>query len=284
VKTLFLLFLAAPAAHADDSVVRVGRGELGGLLWLAGGDACSGGAAVWSRQCQAIRAARTARIAAKTFVIHGDTGALTDGVVRGCLACAEPLHGRFVVTRGDVAKAAAGVQGPELGRIAAPAPDVRVDIYFRVTTPDAWSQGGARGLFVEPVGWRVYDCKGDVLGASPATPQADHDDRTGCAEVRAAAPPPAETELPAQPTAEQIKAAMDAVAPAVTTCFDRYGVPGTAEVALEVNGDGAVGFAGVHGTFADTPTGACITAAVHKARFPRFARAPLRFHYPFVLR
>jgi hypothetical protein len=77
---------------------------------------------------------------------------------------------------------------------------------------------------------------------------------------------------------------MDAIAPQVAVCFDRYGVPGTADVSLEVDADGEVAFADVRGDFADTPTAACVAAAVKIARFPRFARAPMRMHYPFVLR
>jgi hypothetical protein len=49
-------------------------------------------------------------------------------------------------------------------------------------------------------------------------------------------------------------------------------------------GCGRVASARVKGTFAGTPTGACIRAAVKQARFPRFSGPAMKIVYPFVLR
>jgi len=38
------------------------------------------------------------------------------------------------------------------------------------------------------------------------------------------------------------------------------------------------------GELSNTPTGACVAAAVREARWPRFRQAPMRLHYPFLLR
>ena len=99
-----------------------------------------------------------------------------------------------------------------------------------------------------------------------------------------AAPVAAVSPLPAQPAPVDLKAAMDAVAPDVESCFDRYGVPGTADVFVEIGAEGDVTYAETRGAYLDSPTGACVTSAVMKARFPRYARTPVRIHYPFLLR
>src|SRR5262249_40308157 len=178
------------------------------------------------------------------------------------LACVEPVAGMFVTTRGSVTPGTAGVVGPELERRKVPLPaGARVDIRFTLERAETWTQGGARGLLVDATGWS--------LEREPGPPAAP------------AAPAPG---LPAQPPPEQTRAARDAAAPEVAACYDRYGVAGTADVALEIDGDGTVAYAGVRGGFADTPTGACVAAAVKKARLPRFGRAPMKLTVPFLLR
>jgi hypothetical protein len=284
---------AGGLAAADENVVRVGRADLGGLVWLASGSC--GADPLWSRQCRALRVARTAALRGKTLVARGDAGALAQAggavVVRGCLACAAPIAGAFVATRGGIELAGDAddvtVIGPELGRVRRVEPlpvGARVDLYFTLAGVETWTQGGARGLSVEPVGWRAYEpCRGETVAASPATPSDEHDDRSGCGPA-ARAEAPFGPDLPAQPSAELIKAAMDAVAPEVAACYERYGVAGTADVALEIDADGTVAYAGARGAFAGTPTGACLAAAVKNARFPRFERGPMKLHVPFVLR
>ena len=47
---------------------------------------------------------------------------------------------------------------------------------------------------------------------------------------------------------------------------------------------GMISAADVQGIFANTPTGACVLAAVRKVVFPPSSGEPLTITYPFVLR
>jgi len=296
-------FLLAIPASGAETAVRVQPADLPGILWATGASDCTG-SDLAVRQCRGIQAERARALGGKTFVAAGDAGALerieNGYVVRGCLRCdAAPA----IVTRGSVTVAGDTVVGPELFRGAGPVPPAaRVDLYFRLGPRldprlgsrldsrlgrvDRWTQDGKAGVFVDPVGYRVYDgCHGDLVAASPATQAADRDEvsAAACGEGAPATAVASEA-APIQPTAGDVKTAMDAVAPEVARCFDRYGVPGTADVFVEVGGDGDVIYSETRGTFFDTPTGTCVAAAVRQARFPRFLRAPMRLRYPFLLR
>ncbi len=77
---------------------------------------------------------------------------------------------------------------------------------------------------------------------------------------------------------------MDRLEPAMETCHDRYGVPGTAQVYVELAPTGRVKYVEVRGDFADTPSGECVAAAVRDAQFPQFRREAMQIHYSFSLR
>lgn len=62
-------------------------------------------------------------------------------------------------------------------------------------------------------------------------------------------------------------AGLNAVRPQVDGCYLKYRAPGNAMVKLRIALDGTVRSATVTGTFAGTPTGACVEAAVKTARF-----------------
>jgi hypothetical protein len=55
----------------------------------------------------------------------------------------------------------------------------------------------------------------------------------------------------------------------VQLCYDRYQVPGVAMVNIVIAKSGRVPMAKVTGTFAGTPSGACVERAVKSVRFPR---------------
>jgi hypothetical protein len=79
-----------------------------------------------------------------------------------------------------------------------------------------------------------------------------------------------------------VVAGFNAVKPKVEVCYDRYGVPGTAMVNVLIAKSGRVSSAVVTGTFAGTPSGACVERAVKTARFPR--SDGLSTFYPLRLR
>ena len=70
----------------------------------------------------------------------------------------------------------------------------------------------------------------------------------------------------------------------VSRCFDRFKVPGLANVQVRIGKNGRVSSTTIKGIFSGTPTGSCVSSAVRAARFPRFKGAPITFTYPFVLR
>ena len=82
----------------------------------------------------------------------------------------------------------------------------------------------------------------------------------------------------------QIQAGMQAVKPRVQRCFDRYKVPGMANVQIRIMPSGRVATARTVGMFTGTPSGNCVQAAVRAARFPSFDGAQVTITYPFVLR
>jgi len=87
--------------------------------------------------------------------------------------------------------------------------------------------------------------------------------------------------LAAQPTREQVVAAMDKVLPALTECVGTK--HGTANVSMTVRSTGSVSYALVGGTFAGTPEGSCIARVVKQAEFPAFSDPSIRVTYPFQL-
>jgi hypothetical protein len=82
------------------------------------------------------------------------------------------------------------------------------------------------------------------------------------------APPPASAGSPEPLSKAAVIAGMDAVKPAVMHCYDRFRVRGVVTVNVVIGRDGTVGRAATVGSFAGTPTGACVEAAVKAARFP----------------
>lgn len=275
----------AALALAVASALRIQPADLPGIFWSTGG-ACPDGPELAARQCRGIRSERARALAGQTFVVTARDGALersADGfTVRGCLDCAGATA---FVTGGGVTVTGDRVVGPVVYQGHGALPEAaRVDLFFRLDGAVAWTQEGHRGIAVALVGYRVYDaCGGQVVAASAATP-SDRSDLQGseaCASVPQAA---AADPTPVQPTPADIKTAMDAVAPDVDRCFDRYGVPGTADVFVEIGAGGAVTYAETRGAFSESPTGACVASAVSRARFPRYARTPVRIHYPFLLR
>jgi hypothetical protein len=103
----------------------------------------------------------------------------------------------------------------------------------------------------------------------------------GAATPAAAAPKPADGTLPAQPSRDQVVAAMNAVLPRLQECVgDKHG---QANVTITVRAAGFVSYAIVGGTFVGTPEGSCIARVVKEAQFPPFAEPFIRITYPYQL-
>ncbi len=168
---------------------------LGALFWsqLA---ACKADDDFTRRQCEGVREARRARVAATTFLVTSD-GAVEpepfnekamsiDVGVRACAACkGVELAGerRIIVGRGDLKVAGGRVRAASLhtgtrtfktraaGKewSATVAPRLRADFLVRIPPRlETWSEGGATGYRVEVIGFRVVDpCRGEVLWSNP---------------------------------------------------------------------------------------------------------------------
>ena len=100
--------------------------------------------------------------------------------------------------------------------------------------------------------------------------------------ARAARQPSAPAALPALEK-QHINAGVRGVRGQVRACFDRFRVPGTARLRLTIEPEGRMGRVEVGGTFAGTPTGACLERAFMQARFPRFGGRALTVVYPVIL-
>jgi hypothetical protein len=122
----------------------------------------------------------------------------------------------------------------------------------------------------EPPAERVVRVQVQMVPALPPVP-----------DLPAAAPPREEGPGLGPISKMAVVRGMNAVKPEVARCYSRYGIPGMAMVNVVIGRDGAVERAVVSGRFADTPTGACVEAAVKTATFPR--SDGLSTPYPFML-
>lgn len=197
------LMAVAQPARADQSfdeeakkaVAVVGPEGLGALFWSQLAQ-CKADDDFTRRQCEGVREARRARVAATTFLVSAD-GAVDpepfnekamsiDVGVRACAACkGVELAGerRYIVGRGEVKLVGGRVRAASLhtgtktfktraeGKewTATVAPRLRADFLVRIPPKlETWSEGGATGYRVEVIGYRVVDpCKGQVFWSSP---------------------------------------------------------------------------------------------------------------------
>jgi outer membrane biosynthesis protein TonB len=105
--------------------------------------------------------------------------------------------------------------------------------------------------------------------------------------------PSPESEAERKKKAEQAKRGLEradvtdglaAVADAVQRCAAVDGTRGTVTVKFVVGPDGQVRSSSATGDHARSKTGACVSSAVTRARFPRFEGDPVTINYPFSLR
>lgn len=301
-----------------------GRFALAALLWSEV-TACDGITnELEKRQCLGVRDARRAHNRAATFAVDGDAGAVELGKfddkrksmpfeIAPCLACAAPVDvdgdAYFVVGQGAVKVDGGKVVVAPLHKStrtfasqaeadtwkAEVAPRLRTQFVARLGKAKAWKSGGAQGMQLEVVAFRVYDpCTGEVLAAEPAVANLPAD-TSACPESAKPVEPqkpveevkpvePPKPKLPQKLSPFEINRAMAPVRPASQKCFQAYGVTGDASFAITINNEGAITDVKQTGDFVGTPTGDCIEQAVRAVTFPPMKNASMTFDYPVVLR
>jgi hypothetical protein len=95
----------------------------------------------------------------------------------------------------------------------------------------------------------------------------------------AAAAKPSKKEL----TPRDVRAGMDSVKKRAQACYDKLGVTGTVPIKAVVAPSGKISSVVAKGSFAGTPTGACVAAAVEHAGFPAWDGPPMTINYSFFL-
>ncbi len=255
--------------------------------------------------------------------VAGDYDAAKGGVpitVYGCVACGQAAdvagQRRFLTVKGDVKAEGDIIRGPVLHKAVRKfkseaeakrwkdvvVPRLRTQLVVKLPAkPVEWQAGAARGYAVEMEGFRVWDpCDGAMVCSDPPSDN-EKADRAACKggtasgtdiEGTGEAPAPKPVEKPAPPvderpeklSASQVKKAMGNAQAGVQACFQQFGVPGKADFAIEIGGDGKVRKVELRGPFKDTPTGECITSAVKTTEFPPFKAENMNINYPFILR
>ena len=94
-----------------------------------------------------------------------------------------------------------------------------------------------------------------------------------------AAAKPSKKEL----TSRDVRTGMDSVKKRAQACYDKLGVTGTVPIKAVVAPSGKVSSVVAKGSFAGTPTGACVAAAVKHAGFPAWDGPPMTINYSFFL-
>jgi hypothetical protein len=293
--------LAAPAAA-------ISRADLLGLAWASAAP-CTDGDDSEQRLCRAVRDRRMATLRAGTWLVDGDSGALTVGdwsaadklitvSVAGCMACVEPPGGLYVVSAataptftGAVAQGASvhtsSLTFPDAvgaKRFRARAAALRTQFVVKVAAAAGglWQQGDKRGLAVDILGMRVYDpCDGNIVVSSVPSSTGPSDPST-CPVIDkpTTRPDRPEKALPAALTSKDIRTALAPVEAAASECYDSYGVMGKLKLTYTVKGDGSVEAYEQQGDFTDTPTGTCIDKAAREVTFPKTKKRTFTFSYP----
>jgi hypothetical protein len=285
---------------------------------------CGEGSSLRDLQCRAIRTRMQHRVESGTFVsvvpavrvgAYDNTHLNFPVSVIGCLTCDGPatldrsLYGNkpWYVTAGKPRAVKSQADGKpdfvglELRKIIQPVGPSQVESWMRKVLPnlkvqmvyqvngDAWPQTVGNGLSAKLVAYRLYNqCTGNVLVSEPASGQpapVAKDAACGTAQVVVAREEPRRTTLPERLSPNGIRDGMGKISTLIQECYDRYQVPGLAEVAVTVNNQGVVIDVAVRGRFKDSPTtGQCLIDAVKKARFGTFKDPKMNFQYRWFLR
>jgi hypothetical protein len=123
------------------------------------------------------------------------------------------------------------------------------------------------------------EAQASAAAREPAAAVRDASDTARRSDVSSGTP--GATNLPAQPSRDDVRAALNAVIPELHKCTGSQ--HGTADVTMTVRSAGVVSYAVVAGSFAGTPEGSCIARTVKLAKFPAFSEPSVRVSYPFEL-
>jgi hypothetical protein len=306
--------VAPPPPATFDSLAAatagtISRADLLGLAWATSAP-CTDGDDAEQRLCRAVRDRRLATVRAGTWLIDGDSGALTVGEwtaadklitvsIAGCMACVEPPGGLYVVSAAAApAFAGAVAQGASVHtssitladavtakRFRARVPALRTQFVVRVSAAGGglWTREDKRGLALDVLAARAYDpCDGSVVVSTVPAGTGPVDASTCPAKVDTPTRPDRrnEPELPQALTSKDIRAAMAPVLEAASTCYDAYGVMGRAKLTYTVGGDGSIIAYEQDGDFLDTPTGTCLDKAARAVTFPKTKKKTFTFSYP----
>lgn len=294
---------------AAAGAATISRADLLGVAWATAAP-CTDGDDAEQRLCRAVRDRRLATLRAGTFVIEGDSGALTVGDwspadklitvnVVGCVACVEPPGGLYVVSsaaaptfQGAVA-AGAPVQTSTLTladavtakRFRARVAALRTQFVVRVAGAEGglWTRDDKRGLAVDILAARVFDpCDGSIVVSTVPSGPGPVDASTCPVVDKPTTRPdrPTGPELPQSLTSKDIRTVMAPVQEASSTCYDAYGVMGKAKLTYTIKGDGTIDAYEQQGDFVDTPTGNCIDKAARAVVFPKTKKKSFTFSYP----
>ena len=285
---------------------------------------CGQDASLPAIQCRAIRARMQHQVKSGTFVTI--TNAVRVGAydnarlnfplsVVGCLTCDDAqtfdkaLYGDkawYVTTSAPrsvkVADGKPQFDGLELKQLIQPVgpsqveswmqsvlPNLKVQILYRVDG-ELWPAKVGNGVAVKMVGYRLFNqCSGKVLASSPPSTfpgPAVKAGTCGQSTVVVRREEPRRQSIPERLSSRQIQDGMSRLNGLVQECYDKFQVPGLAEVSVTVKGDtGLIIKVDVQGKFKDSPTtGKCLIDAVGKGRFPMFRANSMVFRYRWFLR
>lgn len=285
---------------------------------------CRAGDGLRDIQCRAIRSRMQYRVKNGTYwttanavrVGTYDNARLNFPVsVVGCLTCDGPakldktLYGakKWWVTAGKprqfkMKEGKPQFTGLELNKIIQPVGPSQVESWMRSVLPnlkvqmiftvsgDRWPTNVGTGLAVQLVGYRLYNqCNGKVLASKPpSTAPGPINKAATCGQRRVVVRRvgPRRRRIPSRLSGRDIKTGMKRIGNLIQECYDRYQVPGLAEVKVTVKGKtGQVVKVKILGKFKGSPTtGKCLDEAVRKAQFPVFRTGAMTFRYRWYLR
>ncbi|MEP6654909.1 MAG: hypothetical protein ABJA82_16215, partial [Myxococcales bacterium] len=199
--------------------------------------------------------------------------------VAGCLACTRPVvvggaREKRLLTLKTPAREAESLQAAvELSRnsvgfdslaeakgwMEQSRPELRTQFVFKPGHTD-WTFGSNRGYAMALLGFRVFNrCTGEVLiSRPPSSGTADivameegcrKRDGTGITSHRQPNARVDDVKLPPQLGKNEIETAMNAIRPQVFACFEKFKVPGLAQFAFVVAGNGTINSVRLSGAF-----------------------------------
>ncbi len=296
-----LVVAGGSLAAADDTFEAKASGavrvaQIDDLVWALT-TPCDKGDDTQQRQCRRLRDTRAAQLANATLILDADRDAFAFGAwspqkksapmtLSACIKCSGvKVDGQtwFVVgskegnpaPRFEGGKLKAGMlyenartfpDEASARKFAAGAAGAKVQLIVKVPPKAKWTDAGKHGLSLDVLGYRVFSpCDGSVVVSSPKAAGGEVD-KKACAQMTAKAAGQAAEAGALTPA--QIKAAVKPVVEGAKDCYAKFKVAGKGKLRMAIAGDGSLAEYEQQGDFANTPTGACIDAAMKGVSFP----------------